>query len=266
MNAFQNLTAQIISNLPVAENIFQLILEIQSDLHALPGQFVTIRTSSSTDPLLRRPLGIAGWHNHQLTLIYKIKGKGTQNLRHCRPGDQLELLFPLGNAFPAPSPIWQNLILIAGGAGLPPLLYYLVYYQKCLPSHTTLFLGSQNFNTMIRFENLDMIPVNIERITQEPSSYKQGLVTDWAAQLLKKQSPQTVMLTCGPEMMMKKMQEMIKDMPNITAFASLEDYMGCGFGVCNGCVHPIQEEHGTTFQKICSEGPIFDLKRIIWQN
>ncbi|MBP7460970.1 MAG: dihydroorotate dehydrogenase electron transfer subunit [Candidatus Delongbacteria bacterium] len=264
MNSFRRFEASVLSNQPVAEQIHHLVLEMDSDLDALPGQFVSVLSSAANDPLLRRPLGIAGWDHHHLELIYKIKGRGTQNLQQCRPGNQLDLLFPLGNPFPSPSPDWQNLVLVAGGVGLPPLLYYLRYYQNRLPAGTSLVMGSRDSASMLDLPELDKLPINRIMITQEKSSYHQGLVTDYIKDLLDGSIPNTVVLTCGPEMMMKKLQSMIMDHPEVSGFASLEDYMGCGFGVCNGCVHPIREDSGIVYRKVCTDGPVFDLKRIIW--
>jgi len=264
MNSFRRFETLVLSNHPVADHIYQLILEMDSELDALPGQFVSVLTSRVNDPLLRRPLGTAGWNHHQLELIYKIKGSGTQNLQQCRPGNRLDLLFPLGNPFPPPSPDWQNLVMVVGGVGLPPLLYYLRHYQSCLPARTSLLIGSRDSASMLDLPELDKMPISLIKITQEKSSYHQGLVTDYVADLMDGTIPNTVVLTCGPELMMKKLQSMIMEHPEVSGFASLEDYMGCGFGVCNGCVHPIREESGIVYRKVCTDGPVFDLKRVIW--
>lgn len=47
-----------------------------------PGQFVMVRLNGAMDPLLRRPLSIAGadLSSGNLTLIYRVVGRGTQQM------------------------------------------------------------------------------------------------------------------------------------------------------------------------------------------
>ncbi len=44
-------------------------------------------------------------------------------------------------------------------------------------------------------------------------------------------------------------------------YASLEALMGCGFGICYSCV--IQSRKNG-YQKVCTDGPIFDMDEIAW--
>ncbi len=85
---------------------------------AKPGNFVMVRVSPSSDPLLRRPLGILESRLPYIWLYYKVLGHGTRMLSQLGPGDGLDILGPLGNVFPElPG---KRVLLIAGGRGIVP--------------------------------------------------------------------------------------------------------------------------------------------------
>jgi dihydroorotate dehydrogenase electron transfer subunit len=47
--------------------------------------------------------------------------------------------------------------------------------------------------------------------------------------------------------------------------ASLEEYMGCGFGVCLGCAVPVKGEAGAVrYDRCCMEGPVFEYADLAW--
>ena len=90
-----------------------------------PGQFVNVKITDSTDPILPRPISIAhvDQDKQQLVLIYRIEGKGTELLSRKQKGDVLTIIGPLGNGFPIyDMKRGQKALLVGGGIGTPPLL------------------------------------------------------------------------------------------------------------------------------------------------
>jgi dihydroorotate dehydrogenase electron transfer subunit len=66
-----------------------------------------------------------------------------------------------------------------------------------------------------------------------------------------------VLYTCGPEPLMDGLAARLTADPAWTGVAlqaSLEAHMGCGLGVCLGCVVPT----AGGYERVCSEGPVFD--------
>ena len=51
---------------------------------------------------------------------------------------------------------------------------------------------------------------------------------------------------------------------DIEGEVSLEEVMGCGFGVCLSCVTEIEQEGRTHKQRICTEGPVFSIREVKW--
>ena len=87
--------------------------------------------------------------------------------------------------------------------------------------------------------------------TDDGSKGTKGFATDVAEKLLNDQRFASI-VTCGPEIMMKKLMDMSN---NIPFQASLERYMKCGIGVCGQCCI------GTGL-RVCMEGAVFDKKTL----
>ena len=81
--------ALILSNQALSSDVFRMVVHSpQIALGSLPGQFVVIRLSETLDPLLRRPLSIAGADPQKgtLTLIYRVIGRGTHQMATAQSG------------------------------------------------------------------------------------------------------------------------------------------------------------------------------------
>ncbi len=76
-----------------------------------PGQFVMLKVSDDTSPLLRRPFSV--YKNYpashpekrkrgHLFILYKEVGKGTRMMTALSKGQKVDLIGPLGNGFTFP--------------------------------------------------------------------------------------------------------------------------------------------------------------------
>jgi dihydroorotate dehydrogenase electron transfer subunit len=62
---------------------------------------------------------------------------------------------------------------------------------------------------------------------------------------------------------------------NITCEVSLENMMACGLGACLCCVEKVKAENQDVLESshsplstnvcVCKEGPVFNVKRLLWQ-
>jgi len=89
---------------------------------AQPGQFVMVRCGDGDKFQLRRPFSIHQIDGKKLALLFNVVGKGTHWLSQYQTGNNLDLLGPLGNGFSI-HPGSQNLLLVAGGIGIAPLVF-----------------------------------------------------------------------------------------------------------------------------------------------
>ena len=83
-------------------------------------------------------------------------------------------------------------------------------------------------------------------------------------QLMEKENLTADMIySCGPKIMLKFLSEYAMK-NNIPCQVSMEERMACGIGACVGCVVEIKEGDGTTYKKVCKDGPVFDCKEVVW--
>ncbi|OXS78491.1 dihydroorotate dehydrogenase electron transfer subunit [Domibacillus enclensis] len=244
----------VVSQSEIAKDIFEMTLKgaLVEQIDE-PGKFVHLKASDEMMPLLRRPISIARIEpeKKEFTMIYRSEGAGTKALSRKRPGDAVDVLGPLGHGFPleeaAPG---QTALLIGGGIGVPPL-YELSRRLNDKGVKTIHVLGFQNESVAFyadQFAELGETYV----ATVDGSLGEQGFVTDVVNRHHLKAD---VFYSCGPTVMLKAVEQ-LHAAPK--GFISLEERMGCGIGACFACVcHPAEDETGTAYLKICSDGPVF---------
>ncbi|BCB03292.1 dihydroorotate dehydrogenase electron transfer subunit [Bacillus sp. KH172YL63] len=241
---------KVLDHRRIARNIFKLVLhgELAGEIKA-PGQFVHVKTGSGIDPLLRRPISIATYDQEELTLIYRAEGKGTVLLSQAEKGDTVDILGPLGNGFHLEEGK-KTALLVGGGIGVPPL-YGLSKSLVAKGWDVQHILGFQSEDVSFyveQFKELGRTSV----ATVDGTLGTRGFVTD----IIQEEQPIfDVFYSCGPTPMLKALQSQLE---NKRGYISLEERMGCGIGACFACVcHKQDDPHGSSYVKICSDGPVF---------
>jgi len=108
----------LLSNERIAERVWKMVLT--GDVSGIvPGQFVELLVPGH---YLRRPISVCDVDGDRLTLIYKTVGQGTVIMSQMRPDEKLDLLTCLGNGYDM-SKAEDEVLLIGGGVGVPPLIY-----------------------------------------------------------------------------------------------------------------------------------------------
>lgn len=253
--------ALVIENIRICVNHYHIAMrdDVISKI-AKPGQFVNLRINKREDLLLRRPFSVAITRPEQnsFEIVYRVVGKGTSAMTQLRPGEEIDLLGPLGTGFHLPETP-MNCLLLGGGTGVATLWG--------LADH--LFQRGNKIVALLGFRSLEhMFSQNIfERyhakiiITTEDGSYGlKGLVSDPLEEILKLKIDHAYV--CGPTSMLKAVIPLIKK-ANIKGEVSIEEKMGCGYGVCLSCVVPILKNGEIERQRVCVEGPVFRLEEIV---
>jgi dihydroorotate dehydrogenase electron transfer subunit len=223
---------------------------------AKPGNFVMVRVASSLDPLLRRPFGILQSQPPHVWLYFQVKGRGTSLLKARQAGDRLDILGPLGNAFPELPD--KKILLIAGGRGIAPLFHYAKNYAARQPL-LLLYGGRSAVDLQLLAEIRDMPLLKSYIFSEDGSCGQKGLLTQGLENIIHEQQPQVTM-ACGPEAMLVALAKMLKP-KKLENYVSLEAMMGCGFGVCHSCAVTAVDGQ---YRKVCDEGPVFPLDEIQW--
>ena len=101
-------------------------------------------------------------------------------------------------------------------------------------------------------------------VTTDDGSYGlKGFVSDHLEKVLNR--PVDYAYVCGPNPMLKTVFPMIRK-AGIKGEVSLEEKMGCGYGVCLSCVANILQEGVVEKKRVCTEGPVFDLEHVVLSN
>jgi len=237
-----------------------------------PGQFVMLKVSGGTFPLLRRPFSVYKGYpithtetrkRGYLFILYKVVGKGTREMTTLRNGQEVDLIGPLGNGFALPPlPSSANGILIGGGVGIVSL-YPLAETLKGVK--LSVFIGGKTEKDILAVEDFKKLRATVSVATEDGSLGFQGTVVDLFSSQSKqfKRDRKSYVYACGPVPMFKALAERLKS-KNFICQVSLEARMGCGFGACWGCV--VKTTHPTMpFQRVCQEGPVFRLEDVAWE-
>lgn len=229
---------------------------------ARPGQFVMVKVSDGTAPLLRRPLGVHDAGLDGIKLFFKIAGQGTAILAGKEPGDPVDIVGPLGKGFTIPAdPDKRTCWLVGGGRGIAPL-FFLARELRANGAHPVIFYGGRTLADIPLKERLEAAGFETLCSTDDGSFGFAGLVTDLVRRELAGARPNLI-YACGPDPMMKVLARLAAQC-GVPSELSLESLMGCGIGACWGCVHRIKGEGGEAWTKICEEGPVFPGERIAW--
>ena len=236
---------KIKDNKKIAKNVFEIKLEGNTDAITKSGQFVNIQLDGL---YLRRPISVCDYSKNSLTLVYKVVGKGTEQLSKMEKGD-LDVLVGLGNGYDTELS-GKEPVLIGGGVGVPPL-FNLCKKLLAEGKKPSVILGFNTKDEIFYEEEFKKLGVNVYVTTVNGEYGIKGFVTDAL-----KNINYTYFYTCGPEPMLKAVY-------NFTATSgqlSFEERMGCGFGACMGCT--CKTKYGN--KRICKDGPVLVKEEIIW--
>lgn len=242
------MTCTILSNEALNAQIWRM--RLQGDCASLrPGQFVEIRLPSF---YLRRPISVCDADTGSLTLVYKVVGGGTREMAALREGTELDLLAPLGNGYDL-SKAGDTVMLIGGGVGVPPL-YYLARKLRSQEKEVGVFLGFNTAAEMFYTREFEDLGCRVHIATLDGSAGARGFVTD-AILSACGGSPATYYYACGPLPMLRSVIRTV----GTGGEMSMEERMGCGFGVCMGC--SIMTTAGA--RRVCADGPVFPASELM---
>lgn len=223
----------------------------------LPGQFVEVRVDNSPSTFLRRPISInnVDHDRNELWLLVAAVGDGTRQLQKLQKGDRLNCVLPLGNSFTMPTDSAQKVLLVGGGVGVAPLLYF-GKRIKAMGGEPTFLLGARSAKDVLEREFFEQVG-RVFITTEDGSEGEKGFVTNHSVLA---QEHFDRISTCGPKpMMMAVARYAFKN--DIECEVSLENKMACGVGACLCCVEKTVEGN----KCVCKEGPVMNIKKLTWQ-
>ena len=248
-----------------------------------PGQFAMIRLLGRSDVLLRRPMSIydvkpaesrgrkkgAPKALEVMEFLYKVVGRGTQLMADLKPGDRVGLLAPLGHGFFAEEYLTQakaadEILHVAGGIGIAALL---------LPARELarqgfrqrLFFGGRTKADLVGVEDFKPLVRAMALATEDGSRGRHGFVTRPLEEYLTgHRKRKFLLMVCGPWAMLEASVALARQYGH-PCLVSMENRMGCGLGVCLGCCIRVEGTGHGSYQRVCTEGPVFWAEKVIWE-
>lgn len=239
---------KVVANAPLTRDVYRMVLEGDTQWIMRPGQFVNIELDGL---YLRRPISICDWNEKTITIIYKVVGRGTEQMSKMSVGKELDVLTGLGNGF-NPDIECNEALLVGGGVGVPPL-YRLAKELLAQGKKVSVVLGFNTAAEVFYADEFRQLGAEVYVSTADGSVGVKGFVTDAI-----RESGVTFdyFYACGPLPMLKALCDNCSQKGEL----SFEERMGCGFGACMGCSCKTL----TGNKRICKEGPVMRREEIIW--
>ena len=237
---------EIITNTPLTSTVYKMVLKGDTSEITASGQFVNIKLDGF---YLRRPISVCDVVGDELTIIYKVVGKGTKAMAQMKEGS-LDILTGLGNGYDL-SKAGDKPLLIGGGVGVPPMFMLCKELIK-QGKEVTVILGFNTKEEVFYEEEFKKLGAKVFVTTVDGSLGTKGFVTD------EMDREYSYFYTCGPEPMLKAIYK-----KSVTSGQfSFEERMGCGFGACMGC----SCKTVTGYKRICKDGRVLEKEEILWEN
>ena len=239
---------RIVSNTALTPAIYRMVLEGDTQYITRSGQFINIELEGK---FLRRPISVADYDDTTVTIIYKVVGRGTDQMASMREGETLDILTGLGNGFSTENEA-QRPLLVGGGVGVPPM-YNLCKRLINEGKRPIVIMGFNTADEIFYYDEFRSLGAEVYCSTVDGSEGTKGFVTDV---IREKALTFDYLYTCGPLPMLKALY----DATSVDAEFSFEERMGCGFGACMGC--SCKTKYGN--KRICKDGPVLKREEIIW--
>lgn len=230
---------------------------------AKPGQFAQLRCSPGVQPLLRRPFSVAWVDGELCTFVFEEVGIGTRLLGGLRPGDELDVLGPLGCGFTLSDA--GGCAIVSGGVGCAPFPFLIRRLLDSGAGDVVVFSGASRAARLYPAERFARgASVDVSEATYDASRGIRGTVIDLMRDV---DLDGRAVYACGPNLMLAAVYDLLtaRRVEGPVFEASLEAPMGCGFGTCLGCALPVHGRSGEQrWALCCTDGPVMAMDQVDW--
>ena len=249
------------SNTPVNQEYRLLILDApEKILDCEPGQFFHLLcpVRHGLQPYLRRPMSIYGYYPEkgELHFLYKVTGEGTAAIAELERGETFNVLGPLGRGFDIESD-WHNLLAVARGVGLATLAPLAQEAQR-LQRNLTAICSARRPDVLMSIDHFRELGANVITVTDQEGTSDVDNLRKLVEERIQTEGVDAF-YTCGSNRLLKLLQTIGKQ-HNIPGQIALEQQMACGFGMCQCCVRSFRRDGAIIQERVCKEGPVFDLQ------
>lgn len=227
----------------------------------LPGQFNMLylpgfgesAISMSSDPGNPAEIG------HTI----RFAGNVTRAVSRLKAGDMVGIRGPFGSAWPMQAAVGRDVLIVAGGIGLAPLrpVLFEVIRRRSEFKRVILMYGARTPADLLYTDDFESwqqegIEIHVTVDRADDQWHGQVGVVPLLFYRIRLDHSQTVVFTCGPEVMMRFViyEAIARRIPTDAIWVSLERNMKCAVGFCGHC------QFGPTF--ICRDGPVLSFRAV----
>ncbi len=282
----------------------------------LPGQFVSILIPNKT---LRRPFSVADFtlnsaiqpcgkdfsanldekmlNKGVITVLFKLKGDGTNYLKNLQIGDIVDYLAPLGNNFTFPDikANAQDNAKVGTATAIEAQGVATDNYKSSDENRTSDGIKTENQGrtdggnsrkkALLIGAGIGIAPMLYLKKTLEEKSISNylisgfktedevikgsdsvvigGSVMDKVQSLIDEFRPE-ILYSCGPRVVLQMVCDIAKK-NGLKAEIAMEKVMACGIGVCRGCVIKLKSGDTVKNASVCIDGPVFSGTEVIFE-
>ncbi len=226
-----------------------------------PGQFVMLYAFGVGES----PIGVAGGNSDgQLVHTVRNVGKVTNALSHLTPGDTVGVRGPYGHGWPIAEATGRDLVIVAGGLGLPPLrpVIYQLFAHRESYGRVEIIYGARTPKDLVYYDEVQSwrrrndlrLQVTVDAAGRDWYG-DVGVVTTRLPDA-RFDAGRTTAFVCGPEIMMRLTAQALvgRGVAPDGVWISMERNMKCAVGFCGHC------QFGPSF--VCRDGPVLRYDRV----
>lgn len=232
-------------------------------LNAVAGQFFHLLcpTPDGAEVWMRRPMSIylvdrdAG----RIEFLYKCEGRGTRGMATLVPGDEFNIVGPLGLGFTL-DPAWNNIVVLGRGVGLATLAP-LAQMAAEAGVHVTAILSARAPGLVMSRDLFEAMGADVTAIVDSDGSSDVDKVEDMLRGLIKA-GKADAFFTCGSNRLLQLMKRLGGE-HGVPGQVAMEQLMACGLGACYICVRTFEVDGEKILRRVCREGPVFDIQETV---
>jgi dihydroorotate dehydrogenase electron transfer subunit len=254
---------RVVSNDWVNDEYKHLVVKASPKaLTAKPGQFFNLLCPSPDDGdlWLRRPQSVyrVDTTNRRIEFLYKTAGRGTRGTATMKPGDELNMVGPLGVGFTL-DPSWKDIVVLGRGVGLATLAPISQAASEA-GVRVTAILSARSADLAMSADQFERVGDVVTVLDSDGSSAVENVEAILAKLIADKRAD--AFFTCGSNRLLQLMKRLGKQ-HNIPGQAAMEQIMACGLGPCYVCVRTFEVNGKKDLRRVCVEGPVFDLQECL---
>jgi len=211
-------------------------------------------------------ISISGDSGHPEELVHTVRtvGKVTNALTSLNPGAVVGIRGPYGRGWPLDSARGRDVVIVAGGLGLPPLrpTLYDIFRQREAFGRVEIIYGARTPKDLVFY---DEVQTWRQRTDLRIQTTVDAAGRDWYGDVgvvttripdSRFDPPNTTAFICGPEIMMKLTAQALaqRGVPTDAIWLSMERNMKCALGFCGHC------QYGPSF--VCRDGPVLPYRTL----